>query len=44
MKEWHVKHAEQTLVKFVIGLSEDASYWKKEWTRNIVVSVKYPKE
>jgi hypothetical protein len=29
MKEWHVKHTEQTLVKFVIGLSEDASYWQK---------------
>jgi hypothetical protein len=29
MKEWHVKHMEQTLIKFVTGLSEDASRWQK---------------
>jgi hypothetical protein len=29
MKEWHIKHMEQTLVKFVTGLSEDASRWEK---------------
>ena len=29
MREWHVKHMEQTLVKFVTGLSEDASRWQK---------------
>jgi hypothetical protein len=29
MKEWHVKHMEKTVVKFVTGLSEDASYWQK---------------
>jgi hypothetical protein len=29
MKEWHVKHMENTLVKFVTGLSEDASRWEK---------------
>ena len=29
MKEWHVKHMEKTAVKFVTGLSEDASYWQK---------------
>ena len=28
MREWHVKHMEQTLVKFITGLSEDASRWK----------------
>jgi hypothetical protein len=28
MREWHVKHMEQTLVKFVRGLSEDASRWQ----------------
>ncbi len=28
MREWHVKHMEQTLVKFVTGLSEDASRWQ----------------
>lgn len=29
MREWHVKHMEQTLVKFVTGLSDDASRWQK---------------
>ena len=29
MREWHVKHMEQTLIKFVTGLSEDASRWQK---------------
>jgi hypothetical protein len=29
MKEWHIKHMEQTLVKFITGLSEDASRWEK---------------
>jgi hypothetical protein len=29
MKEWHVKHMENTLVKFVTGLSEDASRWER---------------
>jgi len=29
MKEWHVKHMENTLVKFVTGLAEDASRWEK---------------
>ncbi len=28
MREWHVKHMEQTLVKFITGLSEDASRWQ----------------
>ena len=28
MREWHVKHMEQTLVKFIKGLSEDASQWQ----------------
>jgi len=30
MKEWHVKHMENTLLKFVTGLAEDASRWEKE--------------
>ena len=30
MREWHVKHMEQTLVRFVTGLSEDASRWQKK--------------
>jgi hypothetical protein len=29
MKEWHVKHMENTLIKFVTGLAEDASRWEK---------------
>jgi hypothetical protein len=29
MKDWHVKHMENTLVKFVTGLGEDASRWEK---------------
>lgn len=29
MKEWHVEHMEKTIVKYVKGLSEDASRWEK---------------
>jgi hypothetical protein len=29
MKEWHIKHMENTLIKFVTGLAEDASRWEK---------------
>ncbi len=29
MREWHVKHMENTLIKFVKGLAEDASRWEK---------------
>ena len=29
MREWHVKHMEQTVVRFVRGLSENASRWEK---------------
>lgn len=29
MREWHVKHVEKTIVKFVTGLSENASIWEK---------------
>jgi hypothetical protein len=28
MKEWHVKHMEQTIVRFVRGLSENATRWE----------------
>ena len=28
MREWHVKHMEQTVVKFVRGLSENATRWE----------------
>ena len=29
MREWHVKHMEKTVVKFVTGLSVNASTWEK---------------
>ena len=29
MREWHVKHMENTLIKFVTGLAEDASRWER---------------
>lgn len=29
MREWHVNHMEKTLLKFVTGLSEDASRWER---------------
>ena len=28
MREWHVKHIEQTLVRFVRGLAENATRWE----------------
>ena len=28
MREWHIKHMEQTIVKFVRGLSENATRWE----------------
>jgi hypothetical protein len=28
MRDWHVNHMEQTLVRFVRGLSENASRWE----------------
>ena len=29
MMEWHVEHMEKTVIKYVKGLSEDASGWEK---------------
>jgi hypothetical protein len=29
MREWHVEHMEKTIVKYVKGLSENASGWEK---------------
>ena len=29
MKEWHVEHMEKIVVKYVKGLSEDASGWER---------------
>jgi hypothetical protein len=28
MREWHVKHMEKTIIKFVTGLSADANRWE----------------
>ncbi len=28
MREWHVKHMEQTVVRFVRGLSDNATRWE----------------
>jgi hypothetical protein len=33
MRDWHVKHMEQTLVKFVTGLSDDASNWERRMNK-----------
>jgi hypothetical protein len=29
MREWHVKHMEKLVIKFVTGLSETATNWEK---------------
>jgi hypothetical protein len=29
MREWHVKHMEKTVIKYVTGLSVNASAWEK---------------
>jgi hypothetical protein len=29
MREWHVKHMEKTVIKFVTGLSVNATGWEK---------------
>jgi len=29
MRDWHVKHMERTLVKFVTGLSSESSRWER---------------
>jgi len=29
MREWHVKHMESAIVKYVTGLSDNASSWEK---------------
>ncbi len=30
MREWHLEHMEKTVLKFVIGLSENATSWQKK--------------
>jgi hypothetical protein len=29
MREWHVKHMEKTIIKFVTGISADANRWDR---------------
>jgi hypothetical protein len=29
MRDWHVKHMQDTVIKYLTGLSEDASRWQK---------------
>jgi hypothetical protein len=29
MREWHIKHMEKLVIKFVTGLSESATNWEK---------------
>lgn len=29
MRDWHIKHMEKTIVKFVTGLSPNPSHWEK---------------
>jgi hypothetical protein len=29
MREWHVKHMEKTVIKFITGLSENPTRWEK---------------
>lgn len=33
MRDWHVKHMQDTIVKYLTGLSEDASRWQKKLNR-----------
>jgi hypothetical protein len=30
MREWHVKHMQDTIIKYLTGLPENASRWKKK--------------
>jgi hypothetical protein len=34
MIEWHVKHMEKTIIKFVIGLSANANRWEKRQNKH----------
>lgn len=33
IRDWHVKHMERTLVKFVTGLSDDSSNWERRMNK-----------
>ena len=30
MRDWHVKHMQGTIIKYLTGLPENASRWQKE--------------
>ena len=30
MRDWHVKHMQETIIKYLTGLSENASRWQKK--------------
>ena len=36
MIEWHVRHLEKIVLKFVTGLAENATSWEKEITNAMV--------
>jgi hypothetical protein len=33
MRDWHVKHMQDVIVKYLTGLSEDASRWQKRMNK-----------
>jgi hypothetical protein len=33
MRDWHVKHMQDIIVKYLTGLSEDASRWQKRMNK-----------
>jgi hypothetical protein len=33
MKEWHIQHMEKTILKYIVGLPENATAWEKRQHR-----------
>ena len=33
MKEWHIQHMERTVIKYIVGLPENATAWEKRQHR-----------
>ena len=33
MKEWHIQHMEKTVIKYIVGLPENATAWEKRQHR-----------
>ena len=33
MRDWHVKHMQDTVIRYLTGLSEDASRWQKRMNK-----------